>query len=226
MWMYIDYEPVAAFGLRPSNTTSNGGKSLIGPTPYAIKMALLDRIIRLRGLALGEALFPILRDSPIFFRLPLAVSVNRTFQKVLRDYDSKTRQWTSTIAQREFVFYAGRFSLALSTPKSEAISLMLEGFAAINYFGRRGSFFQMVDYATSEDDPRTLSGFINASQPSLGSTLGFLQRMDDMEADAVFADVSTFNPKANGARRSYTVVFPYILDHHGMNHTIYRRSAS
>jgi hypothetical protein len=89
MWLYLDYEPVSAFGLRPSNTTSSGGKSLVCPTPYAIKMALLDRLIRLRGLDTVQALFPQVRDLPIHIRLPLAVAVNRTFQKVLRLGDIK-----------------------------------------------------------------------------------------------------------------------------------------
>lgn len=226
MWMYIEYEPVAAFGLRPSNTTSNGGKSLICPTPYAIKMALLDRIIRLRGLGTAQAIFPSLRDLPIFVEAPLAVSVNRTFQKVLRGYDAKVRQWTSTITQREFVFYAGQFRLAIPIDGDDIANLLLEGFVAINYFGRRGSFFQMTNFILSDENPASLPTFVNASQQSIGNTLGFLQRMDDMETGASFDDVSVFNPKANGARRSYTVAFPYMLDHHGVNHTIYRRISS
>jgi hypothetical protein len=224
MWLYVDYEPVAAFGLRPSNTTSNGGKSLIGPTPYAVKMALLDRLIRLYGVQLGEDVFPLLRDMPIHLRLPDKVAVNRTFQKVLRKYESKIREWTSTIAQREFIFYGGLLTVALPSPSDDAtVRLLLEGFAAVNYFGRRGSFVQMINYGVYADAPDSSAGFVNASQPSSGSPLGFLQRMDDMLPDAAFADVSTFNPKADGARRSYTVIFPYELEHHGMNHTVYRR---
>jgi len=81
-----------------------------------------------------------------------------------------------------------------------------------------------------DSTPFLPEGFVNVSEPTNGLARGFLQRMDDMEKrigegkkarDVVFDDVSVLNPKATGARRSYTVVFPYELAHHGQNHTVY-----
>ncbi len=223
MWLWIDYEAVAAFGLRPSNTTSNGGKSLICPTPYAIKMALLDRAIRFDGIERGRELFEGLQNLKLHVRVPLAVSVNRTFQKVLaKDKDG----WKSTISQREYCFHAGDFTLAITSPdETLLVDELPRLFSAINYFGRRGGFMQFAQ-AYQGDDPSTHQGFVDVcSPPSQTIKLGFLQRMDDMRPDAEFEDVSTFHPRrGDGGRIYHNVIFPYQLAHHGFNHTVYRRT--
>jgi hypothetical protein len=224
MWLYVDYESVSAFGLRPSNTTANGGKSLICPTPYAIKMALLDRLIRDYGLQAGRDRFPDLRDLVIHLRLPPATAINRTFQKVQRGWDGKTLSWTSTIAQREYCFQTGAMTLALDcTQDNELANLLAALLLSINSFGRRGSFFQAADIRGEAEAPTATTGFVDIGQTSSELRRGFLQRMDDMLPTATFDDVSTFNPRATGARRSYTVIFPYRLAHHGYNHTVYER---
>ncbi|MCS6837186.1 MAG: hypothetical protein NZ750_14350 [Anaerolineae bacterium] len=223
-WLMLDYEPLSPFILRPSNTTSTGGKSLLAPTPYAIKMGLLDRLIRHRGLAEAQAFFPVVRDLTLYLRVPLAASVNRTFQKILRDYKPESG-WVSTIVQIEFCVFAGVMSLAVPLPDDSAqAELLTQGFCAINYFGRRGGFMQLQGWRTS--DAELSADFVNLCQPNTALLVrGFLQRMDDMEARARFEDVSIFNPKAKGGRRTYNVVFPYQLAYHGSNHTVYERMA-
>jgi hypothetical protein len=221
-WLYVDYESLSPFTLRPSNTTSTGGKSLLAPTPYAMKMALLDRLIRHLGLAEAQAFFPLVRDLTLYMRVPLAVAVNRTFQKILRGYEAKTG-WGSTIVQIEFCVFAGAMGLAVPLPddpaQAEALTL---GFSAINYFGKRGGFMQLQGWQLREAAPG--ADFVNLCQANQALIArGFLQRMDDMEGRARFEDVSIFNPKAKGGRRSYSVVFPYQLAYHGSNHTVYER---
>ncbi|MBN8593105.1 MAG: hypothetical protein J0M33_15220 [Anaerolineae bacterium] len=223
MWGYLAFEPAAAFSLRPSNTTANGGKSLVCPTPYAIKMALLDRLIRLYGVESMEALFPVVRDKVIYLRPALATAVNRTFQKVLRGWDGKAGEWTPTIAQREYCFQAGALTLAINLDADQGVNAaILDAFTAINYFGRRGSFLQLIDWMQEESSPEGRSGFVNLCQAS-GRLMsgGFLQRMDNMRADATFDEISIFSPRGDGGRESYTVILPYQLRHHGFNHTIY-----
>jgi hypothetical protein len=221
MWIIADYEPVAAFGLRPSNTTSSGGKSLVIPTPYAIKMALLDRLIRFEGLEYAVAWFPLVRDLTIWLQVPLAVAVNRTFQKVLRP--GSGRGWTETIAQREYVFHTGTMRVAFGLHTTDMVDDLADILPAINYFGRKGGFMQFAGLTTQLDAPPDGSGgFTDISQPSTGLGFGFLQRMDNMHADATFDDVSTFdNPRSDGGRVSYNVILPYRLVHHGFNHTVY-----
>lgn len=223
MWIIVDYEPVTAFGLRPSNTTSSGGKSLLAPTPYAIKMALLDRLIRFGGLAYGIDRFPLVRDLGIWLRVPLAVAVNRTFQKILRPQSGPV-PWNQTIAQREYVFHAGAFSLAFETQDGTFADELAHILPAINYFGRKGSFMQFVGHEIISGDPPALEswGYVDLCRATDTLSFGFLQRMDDMRPDATFEDVSVYDsPRSDGGRVSYNVVFPYRLVQHGFNHTVY-----
>jgi len=45
-WLVAEYQPVALFSLKHGEATSTGGKSLLLPTPFSIRMALLDAAIR------------------------------------------------------------------------------------------------------------------------------------------------------------------------------------
>jgi len=217
--LVLTYEPISTFELRPSNTTKTGGKTLLSPTPYAIKMAFLDRMIRNNGIDYGEARFPQVRDLSIHVRLPQMVAVNRTFQKILRPKGKG--EWNETIAMREFCIQAGSLDIALVTVDEDAEFMreLLETATAINYFGQKGSFYQFINY---KDQPDHLDDFVNLSQVVQGLQMGFLQRMDDMQSTATMDDVNVYHPKSKGGRISYNVVFPYKLDHNGFNHTVWR----
>lgn len=217
MILIARFEPISTFELRPSNTTKTGGKTLLCPTPYAIRMALLDRMIRQHGIGYGRDQFPAIRDLGIAIQPPSRVAVNRTFQKILRPPFSNG-SWISTIAMREFCIPTGNLGIAFDTDE-EMVSELAATLSAVNYFGQRGSFFQLVDLVQTDQIP---AGFVDVTRPTQTLQLGFLQRMDDIEQNASFEDVNTYNPKSSGGRRSYNVVFPYILDHHGSNHTIWR----
>jgi hypothetical protein len=232
MWVYATYEPVAVFGLRPSNTTSSGGKSLICPTPYAVKMAILDRLIREKGPEAGAEQFPQIRDLAIWLRGADTLAITRTFQRVFRPRKTELNEatgrmdvWTSTIAQRELVLMASSLTLALGTDDVAFATQFATLLAAINYFGRRGSFMQLIDVELNEARPTREHGFVDLCQPLTPNDLGFgfLQRMDNMRPDAKWEDVDVVNGRrqSDGGRISYTVVLPYELRRHAFNHTVY-----
>lgn len=225
MWLTVNYEPVAAFGLRPSNTTSSGGKSLLVPTPYTVKMALLDVAIRHGGLDYGKSIFPFIRDLTIYLHAPQAAAVNRTFQRILRP-GGKNEVWKQTIVQREYVIHSGLLTLTLNpaTEIAQDIDVLM---SIINYFGRRGSFIQWVNSLASTDQPAIVQQSVNLCEPMTQIQMGFMQRMDDMRDDATFNDVSTYNKKKNrddgGRKPAYYIVLPYQLVYNGFNHSIYER---
>ena len=55
MWWITTYEPVSMFSLKAASATSTGGKSLLLPTPFAFKMAILNVVIQIEGIAEGKA---------------------------------------------------------------------------------------------------------------------------------------------------------------------------
>lgn len=232
MWVTAVYQPVATFSLRPSNTTSSGGKTLVCPTPYAVKMALLDRLIRTSGLDAAVDHFEEIRDLGIWLRLPEVAAVNRTFGRILRpqksvfsDETGRMEVWKHTIVQREFCLYDGDFVLAFDA--REHIGRLMPGLlSGINYFGQRGSFMQLVDWAVDDEAAPVDSDFTCLSREGQavgGLQFGFLQRMDDMRPDAEFADVDAVMGRArgDGGRISYTVIVPYHLRAHGPDYTVY-----
>lgn len=214
----LDYEPCSTFELRPSNTTKTGGKTLLCPTPYAVKMALLDRLIRYNGVDYGREQFPQVRDLHIYVQPPRVQAVNRTFQKILRP--GRGKAWIETIAMREFCVQHGILSLALATDHEDFIETLLQTAASINYFGQRGSFYQLVDCAVTDELP---PDYTDLTRAPATPQMGFLQRMDDMQPDATFDDISTFNPRSTGARQHTNVILPYHVAHHAHNHTVWER---
>jgi len=173
MWIVARYMPVAPFSLKPAAATSSGGKTLLAPTPYAIKMALLDVAIRTMGVSEGEKLFSSLRNLTVQIALPEDILVFKSFSKSWRPVESKeaqkkdetreefeTRQREkladriergqyplySTIAYREYVYYRDAFQLAFSSPGEESLAAELPRLlTCINYFGKRGGFMQIME---------------------------------------------------------------------------------
>jgi hypothetical protein len=159
MWFTAIYTPTTFFSLKPASATSTGGKSLVCPTPFALKMALLDVAIRLRGVTEGEVLFPAIRQLRIAFKPPRQAVVNNTFTKVwgLNEGPNKKKasekprlieeakasgKWpfTNSIAFREYISFQGDMELAFQGMSSNELTPLL---LHINYLGKRGSFMQL-----------------------------------------------------------------------------------
>lgn len=83
-WVIADYHPVSLFALRASFATTSGSKTLLTPTAFAIKMAILNASIQRAGLETGRARFPAIRDLRIAVELPVRITVIQSFAKVLR----------------------------------------------------------------------------------------------------------------------------------------------
>ncbi|MBZ0300008.1 MAG: hypothetical protein K8J31_09720 [Anaerolineae bacterium] len=224
----VDFLPVAAFSLRPSNTTSTGGRSLLVPTPYAIRMALLKALVEATGLEAAVERFPEVRDLQIRLRGPDVVAVNRITQMLLRAFDLPTRHWTRAPVAREYGFYAGALRLALGSTADRFLhETLMPTLPAINYFGRRGGFFQFSGVHLSLAPPSSEAGFVDLCLPLRPDDLGYgiLQRMEDMRPNAQFPEVDTIrgDPRSAGARRSYAVRLPYRVMTHGHNAVVYQR---
>src|SRR5215470_8938945 len=155
MWYQAPYLPIALFSLRQSLSTSSGAKTLLVPTPFALKTALLDAAIRVLGKEQAALLFPTIRDMQIAVQLPRQLVVINSFLKIVRPKKNGSSDdlgsglvtpLGSTIAYREFVSYSGALELALSSCEGEAFPLeIVQLFAQVNYFGKRGSFFQLTE---------------------------------------------------------------------------------
>jgi hypothetical protein len=156
-WLIATFTPVSLFSLRTAYGTSKGGKTLLLPTPYAVKMALLDACFRCNqpsnAAVEAEKTLRSLKAAAIRLLPPDHCVVNHTFLKILdrdRDSDSPFKQ---TIAYREFVAFTGDLHIAIgcaawNQDELDAISALIPH---LNTFGKRGSFWQFTDLRLSLD---------------------------------------------------------------------------
>lgn len=242
MWTIAEYQPTSLFSLRPYTATTSGGKSLIVPTPFAVKMALLDVAIRTQGLARGQELFPALRDLQVAVRLPQRIVVNNTFAKILRLKEVKTkasdketaiaravaeRQWPfqKTIAFREYVQFGGPLVLAFQRMSLEdLIPLLLQ----INYLGKRGGFIQLLRLPEmAKELPASftmLTEGVNGTFP-----LGVLQMVDDCGPSLTFDKANVYDRnrksqiKLGKDRIFHHVVLPHRPARSSRGFTLYER---
>jgi len=208
MWIVARYQPVSFFSLKSAGATSSGGKTLLIPTPYAIKMALLNAAIRSRGLAEGERLFPFLRDLPLALEPPESMMVMKSFSKIRRELKEKNNEEKAqkarekkeyplqpNIAYREYVNYRGFLRLACQIPdETEQVQILSLLLMQINYLGKRGGFLQVVDVPALQ--PALPEGsFIHLTTSSVQSfsTKGTLQMLDDCGASLTFAKADIYN---------------------------------
>jgi hypothetical protein len=149
-WLIANFEPVSLFSLRTAYGTNKGGKTLLLPTPYSIKMALLDACFRCypptSAGAEAALTFQTLKSAEIRLLPPDHCVVNNTFLKILdRDRDSES-PFKQTIAYREFVAFTGELTIAIecatwNQDQLDQIALLLPH---LNTFGKRGSFWQFT----------------------------------------------------------------------------------
>lgn len=248
-WVVVRYHPVTFFSLRPYNATSSGGQTLIAPTGFALKMALLNATIQTAGLEVGRARFPAIRDLAIALDLPDRITVMKSFAKIRRPArlgDPKTRDqdianlrdkkqypFQSTIAYREFV----QFGDPLSVPSENAIAIACtpsEGdtpswlaptLQAINYLGKRGSFLQPISAAIVVDqiDRRFTIITRDSSDFLINSTL---QMLDDCGDTMTFDHADIYNAKRITLGRERVlrhVALPYELTRSSRGYSLYER---
>lgn len=242
MWTIAEYQPTAFFSLRPHTATTSGGKSLIVPTPFAVKMGLLDAAIRTQGLARGQALFPAIRDLEVAVLPPQHIVVNNTFTRIMRLKEIKTkasekeaaiagaragRQWPfqRTIAFREYVQFGGPVALAFQGMTAEGLTPLL---VQINYLGKRGGFVQLLHLP--EEREELPGGFTVLTKGIEGAfPLGILQMVDDCGASLTFDKANVYagsrksQIKVGRDRIFHHVVLPYRQARFSRGFTLYER---
>ena len=199
-WLVLEYRPVGLFSLKSSMATSAVGKTLLVPTPYAIKMAIVDAAFRLGSdQTTCERLLRSLVGVEVRICPPSRAIVTHTFLKVRQEPKEPRplRPYISSIAYREVVFYDGDWRWAFRCgPSEDVFDLITECAPRITYIGKRGSFIQFVGhrFIAGEIGPE----FTLPMDRSCGATLpprSHLALLDDLGPEADLQTLSSFSPK-------------------------------
>jgi len=217
MWLIAEYEAVTLFSLKLSTATSSGGKTLLVPTPYALKKALLDSACRTLGVRRAESLWEQIRDLHVAIRPASKVVVTNLFQRILKPYKNPPKEGTPdsfgpfqrTIGYREYAQLIGPMAVGLELSEAQRetfVNLLLN----INYFGKRGGFMQLVKTPlVIEELP---SQFVDATIQQMSfSIFGTLQVLDDCAPNLPFERANIYSgvKLKDGDRIRRNVILPY-----------------
>ena len=233
MWYITTFQPVILISLKLATATSTGGKSLLLPTPFAFKMALLDVAIQMSGLEAGKAIWPAIRDGQVAIYGPAHIAVTNTFTKILKPMKAKptldeesglTRGMINTIGFREYVQWQGELQIAFA-PSENSRQTWPQWLTAIRYLGKRGGFIQAVDTCQHMDLlPTQFSRLDETSDEFL--LYGTLQLMDDCSPKVSFEQVDVYsdkNMRMGVDRLLRQVILPYRVERASRGYTLYRR---
>lgn len=232
MWLIAEYEAATLFSLKLSSATASGGKTLLGPTPYAIKMALVDVACRTQGVAQAEQLWPQIRDLEVALRPVEQAVVTNLFQKVLKPYKNRPKPgivdfgpFQKTIGYREYVHLAGRLGIALGWEGDEVHEWLNDLLLNVNYFGKRGSFVQLI--APPAIVAELPADFVATTRDQSTFTVGgTLQVLDDCAPDLTFAKANIYSGekvRLGKDRIMRNIVLPYHLTRSSKSFSLYER---
>lgn len=221
-WLIARYQPVGLFSLKHGEATSTGGKSLLIPTPFSIRMALLDAALRVDGRENAEDAFKHIQSVQIAIAPPRYAAVSGLFGKILKpphsgkkdkekddledveqnnDTASNKKAMTPTIAFREYVHLWDELRLAFGGEQND-LQAIARWLPHITYLGKRGGFVQLLAQPTQQAMPNDelpanfilLRGFNFREDSSLQAfSLGLLQRVDEWGASLTFEKANVFD---------------------------------
>jgi hypothetical protein len=229
-WLMAEYQPTALFSLKISLATSSVGKTLVVPTPYSIKMALVDAAFR-AGFSYEECADFLASLVAVDVRIapPEAACVTHTFIKVRqesRDTDP-LRPYIPNIAYREFVHYRGiwRWAFDLATGDDTLAKHLVHVAPHVAYIGKRGSFVQFVGLSRRRDLGPEFTQPVQNREPWTPPARAHIVPLDDFGPEADLETLSSFttkSPKRDRHRRFVETIVPLGLVNTGPGFSEYR----
>lgn len=241
MWTIAEYQAVSLFSFRLGEATATGGKTLLLPTPFAIRTALVDAAIRLEGVSAAKRAFERLKSVRLAIRTAKAAAVTNLFAKVRKprrkdeDADERAEAMQATIAFREYAHLQGPLGVALGEERPDVLS-WLEGLLLhVTYFGKRGSFFQILSLpvrrtelpggflVVSPEAPvwSHVTGYAPGSVP-----VGILQVLDDWGPELTWNRLNSYSHESivlDRDRLRRTAFVPYRIVQSSRSFTYYER---
>lgn len=236
-WLILRYLPTALFSLRMTYATNKGGKTLLVPTPYAVKMALIDACFRMFDAHEAEArakhVYGLVKDRPVRIGPPRNCVVQNTFIKIKQEERGAPRGiYAPTIAYREFCFYDGELKVALGVGgmADQDVRDLTEIAARVNYLGKRGSFMQFVGADLHHGKlprgytcPEKEADIVNGGYRSMHHLDDFGQAL--IQDPHGFDRINSYGDKPSGLG-SYRILVPTMLPYRyvssGKHFTYYR----
>ncbi len=200
MWLETEYIPTSLFSFKDIKATNTAATSLLFPTPFGVKMALISEAIQKFDLEKGKMIFNLIKNKKIKYYLPQEAVVNKTFGRI---NDLRNKVGRSKPAYREYVFLKGslKISINIKEQSKAEIKLLKKLFIGINYFGKKGSFMQFKSFnITDELNPNYLK-LMDEDEISF-EYKSIIQFTEDIPPKATFAAINIYN-STESLKRDY-----------------------
>ncbi len=199
----VIYQPTNLFSLKDSNSTNSGAKSLLVPSPYSIKMALFNQAITIDGPEVftdgnESKEFNFIKSAKIGYHIKGSFCVNNCFVTIQSLREGSYRGKPSF---REYIYISEKIEIIFETSSEEAKNYLQKYLHRINYFGKRGCFFQFVEYLDKPNEQNVHEFDVSDFSP------GILQEFDDISPNAQFKHVNNFD-SSYALREKRVLVIP------------------
>ena len=186
------FRPTTLFSLKDSNSTNSGAKSLLLPSPYAIKMAIINQAIvsenNIKQFNQNNSLeFKYVKDTNITYKINGNFCINNSFLRILKPSRSN-KGYQSTVSFREYIHVTDDIEIIFNISNYEAKKFLMKYIHKISYFGKKGCFFQFIDYNNPPNKPNVIEFDPNKSQQS-----GILQEFDDFPENSNFEKINNYS---------------------------------
>ncbi len=212
----VIYKPTNLFSLKDSNSTNSGAKSLLLPSPYAIKMAIFNQVILQEGTRELEDKkskeFSFIKDVVISYYVKGSFCINNCFVTIQALRDGNYRGKPSF---REYIYLSDNIEIIFDVMDDAAKHYLQKHLHRINYFGKRGCFFQFVCYSDNPNESNVVK-FNSENFPS-----GILQEYDDIDSKAKFENINNYDSKP-AKREKKILIIPVENVNSSKSYTHYR----
>ncbi|MFK7604373.1 hypothetical protein ACI3L1_19490 [Deinococcus sp. SM5_A1] len=224
-WLAASYLPTAMFSLKDSQATSAAGKSLLVPSPYAVKTALIDVAVNWQGVAFAQVVFRWLGHLQVRSSPPQWACVTNAFVKVQRPPKNAEpgNPFKPTVAFREYIQFEGELRVAfnVSSLTESDRQILSDLLLRLNMLGKRGGFMQWCGQTNLDvldaafvthtgDDRQSLSGAV-------------MHYLDDYGPKMTWEKLNTFDT-AKPDRMVVSALVPYRMVRSGKRSTLYQRT--
>jgi len=187
----VEFSIVSLFSMRSPTTNAFTARSLLCPTPAAVKLGLLSRLIARDGPERGQDHLTWLASLSVAWRPPARMAVTATTVAVWKDNNGKT-PLISSVGMREYVHAAEPFALAVGGIPADRHEDFSEAIACIRHFGVTESLVQPLRPPRWEPVLPDDFVLLTAEQSAANGAISCV--MDDLGDAPSFERLSPFRP--------------------------------
>ena len=150
----------------------------------------------------------------INYRVSGYLTANNYLIKIQKKRDQNS-DFNSTVSYREYIYASEPLEIIFDTDSDKSVKFLKKYLYRINYFGKRGCYFQFLRYSDSPSLPNVQPFDIHKIIP------GIIQEYDDINERMNFENVNSYSQK-KVTRDKKRLVIPLIRESFSKSFTKYK----